>query len=629
MKNKVRKFFKKIKNKINSKNQTPARNRRNVGLILSITTIAVFVLFTSRFIYIVTIGKVGTENLNEKKDSLYQGSSIIKAKRGTIFDRNGLPIAKDATSYSLYAELSKDYIGLNNVELFVHEKDHNAIAEILNKHASVPKEMTLEQLKPKKNKAGKEISYVEFGSEGKNLSLETKTEIEKELQEKKITGIYFNEHPDRMYPNGEFASYLIGYASPQKDKNGNTVSISGEEGMGIEKAYDKVLKGEDGHKNYQRDSKGNEIPGTEIVEKKAKDGQDIYTTIDTNLQVRLEDAMSEVQKEAKPVNMTATLMNAKTGEILAASQRPTFDPQTKRGLYEEKGQPKPVWENLLIENPYEPGSTMKVFTMAAAIDSGNLNENETFQSGKIQVEDRVINDWNGGEGKGPMTYRQALAWSSNVGMIRLEQKMGPTWQSYLQKFGFGKTTDSNLPNEKPGNIQDTSPVDTAMTSFGQAINVTNFQMMQGFSAIANDGKMMKPQYLKKVTTEDKKDKVYGPKEVGQPVRPETANKVLDFMQDVVNDKVYGTGTGIYNIDGLNVSAKTGTAQIFDRGLLLTGPTDYIYSVVQMAPTENPEYIMYVTMKQPKVGDAPEQIAKISNSVLEHAFKVDAGNTEHK
>ncbi|THB61026.1 penicillin-binding protein 2 [Vagococcus silagei] len=622
-------FFKKIKNKINSKNQTPARNRRNVGLILSIMTIAVFVLFTSRFIYIVTIGKVGTENLNEKKDSLYQGSSIIKAKRGTIFDRNGLPIAKDATSYSLYAELSKDYIGLNNVELFVHEKDHNAIAEILNKHASVPKEMTLEQLKPKRNKAGKEISYVEFGSEGKNLSLETKTEIEKELQEKKITGIYFNEHPDRMYPNGEFASYLIGYASPQKDKNGNTVSISGEEGMGIEKAYDKVLKGEDGHKNYQRDSKGNEIPGTEIVEKKAKDGQDIYTTIDTNLQVRLEDAMSEVQKEAKPVNMTATLMNAKTGEILAASQRPTFDPQTKRGLYEEKGQPKPVWENLLIENPYEPGSTMKVFTMAAAIDSGNLNENETFQSGKIQVEDRVINDWNGGEGKGPMTYRQALAWSSNVGMIRLEQKMGPTWQSYLQKFGFGKTTDSNLPNEKPGNIQDTSPVDTAMTSFGQAINVTNFQMMQGFSAIANDGKMMKPQYLKKVTTEDKKDKVYGPKEVGQPVKSDTANKVLDFMQDVVNDKVYGTGTGIYNIDGLNVSAKTGTAQIFDRGLLLTGPTDYIYSVVQMAPTENPEYIMYVTMKQPKVGDAPEQIAKISNSVLEHAFKVDAGNTEHK
>ncbi|MGO3650701.1 peptidoglycan D,D-transpeptidase FtsI family protein [Vagococcus sp.] len=629
MKDKVITFFKKIQKKIKSKNLTPEKNRRKVGMILSITSVIVFFVFTFRFVYIVTIGKVGSANLNEKRDSLYQGSSIIKAKRGTIYDRNGLPIAKDATSYSLYAELSEDYVGSNNKELFVHKKDQQRIAEILKQYANVPEETTKEQFVPKKNKAGKVISTVEFGDKGKNLSLETKTSIEEALKKEKITGIYFNEHPDRMYPNGEFASYLIGYASPTKNKAGETISISGEKGMGIEQAYDEVLRGQDGYKHYQKDSKGNELPGTAVVEKKTQDGQDVYTTIDTNLQVRLEDAMDEVQKEAEPVNMTAMLMNAKTGEILAASQRPTFDPQTKRGLYKEKGQPDPIWDNLLVQSAFEPGSTMKVFTVAAALDSGKLNENETFQSGQIQVADRTIMDWNGGKGKGPMTYRQALAWSSNVGMIHLEQKMGTTWQAYLQKFGFGKTTHSGLPLEAAGNIQDASTVDTAMTSFGQAIGVTSFQMMQGFTAIANDGKMMKPQYLKKVTTKDGKEKIYGPEMVSQPIKPETAHTVLDYMQDVVNDETYGIGFGIYGIDDLNVSAKTGTAQIFDRGILMTGPTDYLYSVVQIAPTEDPEYIMYVTMKQPKVGDGPNQIAKISNSVLEHAFKVDAGSTEHE
>lgn len=627
----MKKWLKKLKRLIDSKNLTPAGNRRNVGIILFSTSIIIFLLFAVRFIYIIGVGKVGSESLDKKRQDLYQGSSVIKAKRGTIYDRNGQPIAEDATSYSLYAELGKDYIGLNNKKLYVQKKDHDKIAEVLHKYAGIDKELTLEQLSKeiKKNENGKYYGSTEFGSKGKNLSLETKTKIEKELEEAGVPGIYFTEHPDRMYPNGKFASYIIGYAQPENSDEENS-KLTGEKGMGIENAYDDILKGEDGYKYFQKDSKGNELSGSVIVDKIAVDGKDIYTTLDSNLQLRMEEVMDDVFSKSEPENMTAILMSAKTGEILAASQRPTFDPQTKKGLYEEKDQPKPVWQNMLIETPFEPGSTMKVFTVAAAIDSGNLNENETFESGKIQVYDTPISDWKP-EGKGTLTYRQALAWSSNVGMVHLEQKMGTTWQEYLNKFGFGKSTESGLPLEGTGNIRDKNPVDTAMSAFGQAIGVTNFQMMQGFTAIANKGTMLKPQYIKKITSEDsKEEKVFGPQEVGKPIKESTADKTLDFMKDTVEDPIYGTGYGTYGIDGVSVSAKTGTAQIFENGQVLTGPNDYLYSVVQIAPTENPEYIMYVTLRKPKIigeQSAAELVAEVSNSMLKHAFKVDVSNSE--
>lgn len=628
----MKELRKKVKKKIKSKNLTPAGNRRKVGIILFTTSIAIFLLFAVRFIYIIGVGKVGSESLDSKRQELYQGSSIIKAKRGTIYDRNGQPIAEDATSYSLYAEIGKDYIGLNNKELFVHEEDHDKIADIFEKHAGIKKEVTLKQLskKVKKNSNGMYYGSTEFGSKGKNLSLETKKKIEKDLDKEKITGIYFTEHPDRMYPNGQYASYIVGYAQPEKADEADS-KITGKNGMGIEKAYDEILKGEDGFKYFQKDSKGNELPGSVIVDKEAVDGKDIYTTLDSNLQLRLEEVMDDVFKNSTPDDITAMLMDAKTGDILAASQRPTFDPQTKQGLYEEKDKPEPVWQNLLIQTPFEPGSTMKVFTVASAIDSGNLNENETFNSGKIQVYDATINDWKP-EGKGALTYRQALSWSSNVGMVLLEQKMGTTWQEYLHKFGFGKSTKSGLPFEEPGTIRDKNPVDTAMSSFGQAIGVTNFQMMQGFTAIANKGTMLKPQYIDKITSSSgKEEEIYGPKKVGKPIKEETATKVLDYMKDTVEDPDYGTGYGVYGIDGVNVSAKTGTAQIFENGKLLTGANDYLYSVVQIAPTEDPQYIMYVTMKRPTItgehGSAQQLIADISNSMLKHAFKVDTSGVQ--
>lgn len=628
---KIKKMFRKLHHQINKNSLSPAGNRKKVGVVLFYASIALFFLFSARFIYIISVGKVGNESLDAERQKIYQGSSVIKAKRGTIYDRNGQPLAEDAASYSLYAELSEDYTGLEGVELFVHQEDREEIASILNKHTGMKKDLVIDQLTPKKNKDGVEITTVEFGTRGKNLSLETKSNIEKDLEKEGITGIYFNEHPSRIYPNGKYASYFIGYAQPEDSENNNSV-LSGKNGMGIENAYDDVLKGSDGHKYFQKDSKGNELPGSVVIDKEAKNGKDIYTTLDSNLQVRLEDVLDSVAEKATPEDITAILMDAKTGEILAASQRPTFDPQTKEGLYEEKDKPAPVWENLLVQRAFEPGSTMKVFTVAAAIDSGNFNPNATFQSGKIDVYDTTISDWIP-EGKGTMTYRQALAWSSNVGMVLLEQQMGNTWQEYMRKFGFGHITEIGLPLEAAGSISDSNPVDTAMSAFGQAVSVTSMQMMQAYTAITNEGKMMKPQYIKKILDRDGKETIISPEVVGQPIKAQTANTVLEYMQDTVDDEIYGTGYGIYGIDGVNVSAKTGTAQIFENGTLLTGTNDYIYSVVQMAPTEDPEYIMYVTMKKPVItgeyGTPSQLLSEISNSMLKHAFKVDTSTNEEE
>ncbi|MEM5199493.1 peptidoglycan D,D-transpeptidase FtsI family protein, partial [Enterococcus faecium] len=258
-----------------------------------------------------------------------------------------------------------------------------------------------------------------------------------------------------------------------------------------------ILSGTDGRVYFEKDIYGNALPGTVAEEKKAVDGQDIYTTLDSRLQNTLEDLMTQVNEKYEPVSMTAMLMEAKTGEIVAMSQRPTFNPETKQGL-DDNG----TWQNLLVESPYEPGSTIKLFTTAASMEQGQFNPNELFNRvGGIQVGDVTVNDhdYTRLNGKEYLNYRQAISWSSNIGMVKLEQKMGDEkWMEYLKKFGFGTSTHSGLSGESAGKLPGTNFVDRAMSAFGQAITVTNFQMMKGFSAIANDGSMLQPHYISKI-----------------------------------------------------------------------------------------------------------------------------------
>ncbi|EGP4756011.1 cell division protein FtsI [Enterococcus faecium] len=598
LKNKIRRFMEK-------KNLNPMNNRKKVGIILFATSIGLFFLFAVRFSYIVIGGHVAGTSLAEKTKQLYQGSEVVKAKRGTIYDRNGVALAEDASSYSIKAILSKTYTS-GDKKLYVEEKNFDKIAEILHKNLSIDKKDALNILE---DGAKKELYQVEFGSYGKNISQETKQNIEADMKKEGVAGLYFVDHQARMYPNGVFSSHFIGYAVPDKDENG----LVGK--LGLESAYNDILSGKDGKIIYQKDNFQNPLPGTVAEEEKAVDGQDIYTTLDSRLQSYLETLMDQVNEEYQPEELTAVLMKAKTGEILAMGQRPTFNPETMEGLTGEDA----IWRNFLVQDSYEPGSTMKVFTTAAAIEEGEFNENETFQSGKIQVEDATINDHDFGE-KGVLTMRQALSWSSNVGMVILEQRLGGRWYNYLQKLGFGQSTHSGLDDEVNGALPTSNIVDRAMSAYGQAVGVTNFQMMKAFTSIANNGTMIQPRYISKVVDpQTGKERTTQTEVLGQPFSKETTEKVREYMRDVVESENYGSAYGVYSVPGYNVSAKTGTAQIAsDTGGYQTGDTAYLYSIVEMVPSEDPDYVLYLTMKHPKTYDRMA-LAKIANPLMKRAM----------
>lgn len=587
------------------KNLNPMNNRKKVGIILFATSIGLFFLFAVRFSYIVIGGHVAGTSLAEKTKQLYQGSEVVKAKRGTIYDRNGVALAEDASSYSIKAILSKTYTS-GDKKLYVEEKNFDKIAEILHKNLSIDKKDALNILE---DGAKKELYQVEFGSYGKNISQETKQNIEADMKKEGVAGLYFVDHQARMYPNGVFSSHFIGYAVPDKDENG----LVGK--LGLESAYNDILSGKDGKIIYQKDNFQTPLPGTVAEEEKAVDGQDIYTTLDSRLQSYLETLMDQVNEEYQPEELTAVLMKAKTGEILAMGQRPTFNPETMEGLTGEDA----IWRNFLVQDSYEPGSTMKVFTTAAAIEEGEFNENETFQSGKIQVEDATINDHDFGE-KGVLTMRQALSWSSNVGMVILEQRLGGRWYNYLQKLGFGQSTHSGLDDEVNGALPTSNIVDRAMSAYGQAVGVTNFQMMKAFTSIANNGTMIQPRYISKVVDPQTGEERTTQTEVlGQPFSKETTEKVREYMRDVVESENYGSAYGVYSVPGYNVSAKTGTAQIAsDTGGYQTGDTAYLYSIVEMVPSEDPDYVLYLTMKHPKTYDRMA-LAKIANPLMKRAM----------
>jgi len=610
--------------RMNKNSLGPKGNRKKVGIMLFSLSIIVFVIFFFRLTWIVGVGRIQGTSLAQKAESIYQGSRVIPARRGTIFDRYGNPIAEDGTSYSIYAVLNRTFIGPGNKHMYADPKNFSALANILHERLGIEVDDALNRLNTNENMTEGQtpVFQVEFGSKGNNISISTKQLIQEDMEKAHVVGLYFLDQPARIYPNGQFASFFIGQATPQLASDGST-SLVGQ--FGIEQAFDTILRGTDGVANFKRDASNNPILGSEEIVTPAIDGQDIYTTLDQRLQSYLETLMDQVNSEYQPETLQASLMDAKTGEILAISQRPSFNPDT--GDFPEDL----IWRNQAVEDAFEPGSTMKIMTVAAAIERGVFNANATYQSGQIKLWDTTINDWDfATNGSRTLTYREALTWSSNVGMVRLWEMMGgggSVWQSYLQRFLFGLSTNSGFMTESHGllpNIAE-SPVNGAMSSFGQAIQATTLQMLRAFTAFGNNGTMLEPQFVGKIVdTNNNTALLRQPEVIGQPIKAATANQVLNYMIGVTEDPM-GTARSqgqplYYGPNGIQIASKTGTAQIAgDDGKYLTGPNDYLHSVVVMAPADNPKYIIYVTLKRP-IKDQTFAIPAIVNPLLRRAFE---------
>lgn len=605
--------MKKITKKIRATN--PFRNRKIIAVFLYLACFIIFGFVALRFSWIMVKGEINGEDLIQNIDNLYSRKTVIQANRGTIYDKNGNPIAMDASSYKMVAVLTDKWSSPTRPQ---HVQKPEKVAKVLAKYISMSEEEILKRLT-------QESDQVEFSSAGNNLSYDIVSQIQEELDKQELTGINFEDKKTRLYPNGTFASHTIGLAQRQSDDEDDMAYQQLKGIMGLEQAYDDILKGTNGTSEYKKDRYGYVIPGQEEQKKEAVDGSDIYLTLDRRLQVLLENVMDKVEKEHSPQKMTATLMKAKTGEILATAQRPSFNGTTKEGIDQS-------WQNLLVEYAFEPGSTMKVMTLAASIQEGTFHPNNSFMSGKVSVAGGTVHDFNP-NGWGPISYLEGLARSSNVAFVHQVEEMGfDTWKKYLDNYDFGEAVGMNLPNEYSGSNKYEWPLEKVNTAFGQGLSVTPAQMMRAFSAIANKGEMVKPYLVDHISNKETNEMTqFEPEYTKSLISKETAEKTLNYLTETINNE-HGTAKG-YKIDGYEIAAKTGTAQLYnpDTKQYYSGGSNYIYSVVGMAPVDDPDVILYVTVQQPDfngVGHGSEVVQKIFNPVMKRALEyMSAGDEE--
>lgn len=576
------------------------------AFLLFLVFAGLFFLLLARIVSIQATGQVEGQELAAKAAAKYSQEEVLTAERGKILDRSGEIIAEDTLSYKLVAVL--DESATQKADDPRHVTDIDQTADILSEYISISREEIYNILRK-----GQEADryQVEFGSAGREIS---HTEM-LEMKERKLPGILYVRNLKRLYPNGVFASHLIGFAMKEEMKNGDMIT-KGK--MGLELIYDDILTGENGKMQFDTDRWGFLLPNSETAVTPAVDGSDIKLTLDKTLENFLEDAMSSVQEKYNPKRMIALIANPKTGEILAMSQRPSFNPNTREGLSEN-------WLNESIQLTVEPGSPMKIFTLAAAVEEGKWDPNATYQSGSYQFGSSTIGDFNGRRGWGTITFLEGFQRSSNVAMAYLLERIGPDiFMDYIDAFGFGHKTGIDLPGEAAGKILDEREINKLTLTFGQGSTVTPIQMIQATTAFANGGVMMKPYIIDEIKNPDTGEVTHKgkPEEAGQPISAETAKMVRDIMASTVTEE--NGSAKRFALQDYTVAGKTGTAQIpGENGKYMTGKDNYLFSFVGMAPAEDPELIMYVGVQQPQMevtGHGSQPVAEIFTAVMENGLK---------
>ena len=557
---------------------------------MMIAFIVLFLTMLLRIFYIQAVGVVHNVNVKDLAKEQQNKNGVLEANRGTIYDQNGKVLVQDSTTYRIVVNLK------GNDKL----KDKEDTAQRLADALEVDKEEIMKNFHEGR-------TQVEIGKIGRNLSREAKEEI-KDL---KIPGVSFTTEKARVYPNEDFASYILGFARP--DDKGNAVGK-----FGLEESLDKYLRSTNGNVSYVGSRKG--IPLTNDIGKvePAKNGNNVYLTLDKQINSFLEDAMNKAEQHYDPSMLVGVIADPKTGKILAMSSKPSYNPN--KGDIE-------YFLNDPIANAFEPGSSMKVFTLAAAINEGVYNGKEYFQSGKYAVGSAEIKDHNGGYGWGSITFDEGFERSSNVAFSILEdQLLKPNkFKQYMNKFGFNQKTGIDLPGESKNTLLLNTQIQQVTTSFGQGSTITPIQIIQAATAIANDGKMMQPYIVDKVVNPTNKQVIMEnqPKEIGNPIKKEASENVRGLMERVITSSK-GTGT-MYKIDGYSIGGKTGTAQIPnpENGRYMEGKENYIFSFLGIAPVDDPQLVVYLAIKQPKLKGneyGAQPLAEIFKPVMKNSLE---------
>ena len=573
------------------------------------------VIFTSLFLFACMIGRViqlglSSEvdgvNLKELASKRTTATEILPAQRGSIYTSNGDPLAQNVASYKLIAYL--DPSRTTNEDNPQHVVDKLKTAKELAAILGMSEEEVLKYL----SKEG--VYQTEFGTKGKGLSEITKNKIEA----LNLPGLDFIESFKRYYPKGDFASYTVGYAKTETDEETGKENIVGE--MGIEKYYDKILKGEDGYVTYQKDLQGYKIADTPEQRKEATQGKDIYLTIDSQIQFFIEQAINNADIDYDWEWFNITIMDAKTGALLATATSPSFDPNIRNITN---------YLDPTVASPYEPGSTMKTFTYMAAMENGVYNGQETYLSGVYTTTDGTqIGDWDR-NGWGMITFDKGYAMSSNVGVINLiNRHMSSTMlREYFKKLGFGRKTGITLPNEEAGSLNFKYETEIYNAGFGQGITTTPIQNVKAMTTLTNDGMLLEPFVVKKIVDPETKEVILKNKrtEIERVASTETVQKMIQLMDDCVNG-IGNTGSG-FRIPSGQLIGKTGTAQIASENGsgYLTGKEDIISSFAGIYPKDNPKLIIYASVKRPS-GGSQKPLSNAIKEIVNNASKY-YGNTD--
>lgn len=572
--------------------------------ILYVLVFFLFVAFILRLSYLCLVDyKVGDKTISAFINNRNMEEEVIYPTRGDILDKNGNILAQSVSSYTVIAYLSEERS--KDSDTLRHVVDIKKTAEALSPLIN----MSVEDIT---NLLSKDAYQVELGPGGRNLS---QLQMEK-IQSLNLPGIDFIKNTKRYYPNGDFASYMLGY-TVTKEEDGNDV-ITGE--LGIEEYYNETLTGKPGYVTYEKDRNGYKIANGREYIKPADDGDDIYLTIDNNIELFIENAVKKASADSEAEWALMIVADAKTGAILGYSSTPSFDPNIRNMT---------SYIDPIIGYAYEPGSTMKIFSYMCAIESGNYKGDETFMSGSKTYESEktgekvTVNDWNK-KGWGEITYDQGFALSSNIAVAYMvETAIGKSeLKKCYQNYGFGKKTGFTMKREETGSIDFNYQVEVATAGYGQGIKTTPIQHIQTLTAIANDGMMLKPYIVSKIVDSNTNAITYTgkKKEIRNIASKETINKMKELMRSVVqpNSEV-ATGYAYY-MDGYDIIGKTGTAQIFDykTGNYMPGESDYIYSFSGLYPGDNPEIIVYTAIKRPK--DTTNYLAPIVKEVITNISK---------
>lgn len=544
-----------------------------ISKIIMFLVAFLFVAAIIKLSYIVLSNEVDGINLQTMAESITTVERPLLASRGGIFDVNGEKLATTVNSYNVIAYL--DSSRTTDSDNLRHVVDKETTAEALAPLLGMTKERILELL-------NKDLYQTQLGPGGNDITEVLKNAIES----LELPGIGFESNSKkRYYSNSSFASYIIGYA--KKNEEGKLV---GE--LGIEGYFDDVLSGTDGYTKYLKYTSSNyQIPNTPEDTFEAIDGSDIYLTIDFDIQKLAENAVSTMASEYNTEWAIFTVMDASTGAIVASATSPNFDPNDTNTITS--------YMNPLVSYQYEPGSVMKIFSFAAAIEEGLYDGDEIYTSGSIQVDsETIVNDAEKG-GWGDISFDTGFANSSNVAATILAFRMldnaDKKLPDYYSELGFGQKTGIELSNEVTGDIGIVYKSELSNASFGQGISVTPIQMLQALSSMTNDGNIIKPYIVDKIVDSEGNVTYEGKREV---VNNVYSTSTIEEMYELMHKVVYeGTGKAYGDSSNVSLMGKTGTAQIASStGGYMTGEYDTIRSFAGIFPEDNPEYIVYVAAR---------------------------------